>query len=107
MRARCSGAVSRSRCRTFPPPARSRSRRSTPTSRLDEAPRNASRDGPHAMHPVTLVLVVHDHQPVGNFEGVFDECHARCYEPFLGFLESHPTLRIGMHVSGPLLDWLV
>lgn len=58
------------------------------------------------MQPVTLVLVVHDHQPVGNFEGVFEECHARCYEPFLAFLETHPTLRLGMHVSGPLLDWL-
>jgi alpha-amylase len=58
------------------------------------------------VRPVTLVLIVHDHQPVGNFEGVFREAYENAYAPFLGFLETHPGFRIGLHTSGPLLQWL-
>ncbi len=58
------------------------------------------------MRPVTLVILLHNHQPVGNFDGVFRHAHAEAYGPFLTFLEAHPTLRIGMHTSGPLLQWL-
>src|SRR5258706_231384 len=58
------------------------------------------------MRPVTLTLIVHDHQPVGNFDGVIDEATREAYAPFLEFLETHPTLRIGLHTSGPLLQWL-
>jgi len=58
------------------------------------------------MRPVTLVIVVHDHQPVGNFDGVFAAAFEDAYAPFLAFLESRPALRIGLHTSGPLLEWL-
>ncbi|HTK32598.1 MAG TPA: alpha-amylase/4-alpha-glucanotransferase domain-containing protein [Candidatus Saccharimonadaceae bacterium] len=59
-----------------------------------------------APHPVTLVLVVHDHQPVGNFDGVIAEAVADAYDPFLDFLERRPSVRLALHVSGPLLEWL-
>jgi 4-alpha-glucanotransferase len=58
------------------------------------------------MSSVSLVLVVHDHQPVGNFDGVFASAYADAYEPFLGFLERRPRLRIALHTSGPLLQWI-
>jgi 4-alpha-glucanotransferase len=58
------------------------------------------------MRPVTLVMILHDHQPVGNFDDVFEHAYARAYDPFLRFLESHPFLRIGLHTSGPLLQWI-
>jgi alpha-amylase len=58
------------------------------------------------MRPVTFVIMVHDHQPVGNFDGVFRRAYAEAYEPFLAFLERHPALRIGLHTSGPLLQWI-
>ncbi len=58
------------------------------------------------MGRVTLLLGIHNHQPVGNFEQVFREAHDRCYRPFLDLLGGHPTLRIALHYSGPLLDWL-
>jgi len=58
------------------------------------------------MRPVTLVLIVHDHQPVGNFDGVFASAYADAYLPFLEFLESHPSLRVALHTSGPLLEWI-
>lgn len=53
-----------------------------------------------------FILALHNHQPVGNFENVFREAFEKCYEPFLGFLEEHPFLKVSLHYSGCLLDWL-
>jgi alpha-amylase/alpha-mannosidase (GH57 family) len=53
-----------------------------------------------------LVLVVHAHQPVGNFDHVFEQSYACCYLPFVEVLERHPTVRVGLHYSGPLLTWI-
>ena len=58
------------------------------------------------MRPITLTLIVHDHQPVGNFDGVFRQAYADAYAPFLAFLESRPAVRLAFHHSGPLLQWL-
>lgn len=55
---------------------------------------------------VTLVLCIHNHQPVGNFDHVFKEVTDKCYEPFLTMLEEHPSFKIALHYSGPLLEWL-
>jgi len=53
-----------------------------------------------------FVLAFHNHQPVGNFENVFREAFEKCYDPFLRFLEEHAFLRVSLHYSGCLLDWL-
>jgi len=58
------------------------------------------------MNRVSLVMIIHDHQPVGNFDGVFRAAYDDAYGPFLGFLESHPEFRIALHTSGPLLEWI-
>jgi alpha-amylase len=55
---------------------------------------------------IALALVLHNHQPVGNFGWVVDEAYQRAYEPMLAALERHPTVRIGLHYTGPLLEWL-
>lgn len=55
---------------------------------------------------ITLLLGIHNHQPVGNFEHVFREAHNRCYRPFFDLLGEYPTLRVSLHYTGPLLDWL-
>jgi alpha-amylase len=55
---------------------------------------------------VTLLMAVHCHQPVGNFDAVFEEAFAKSYEPFLAVLERHPRVRLALHYSGCLLDWL-
>ena len=55
---------------------------------------------------VTLTMIVHDHQPVGNFDDVIARACDDAYDPFLGFLERHPRIRLALHVSGPLLEWL-
>ena len=55
---------------------------------------------------LTLSLVIHNHQPVGNFDHVFAEAAERAYHPMLDALAHHPDVRISLHYSGSLLDWL-
>lgn len=56
--------------------------------------------------PITLLLGVHAHQPVGNFPEVIADAHERCYRPFLHTLHAYPEFRFAAHFSGWLLDWL-
>lgn len=56
---------------------------------------------------VALLLGVHAHQPVGNFESVLDDAHVRCYGPFLRVLYQYPDFRFAIHLSGWLLDYLL
>jgi len=56
--------------------------------------------------PLTLLLGVHAHQPVGNFPEVIEDAHQRCYKPFLETLHAYPEFRFAAHFSGWLLDWL-
>ncbi len=53
-----------------------------------------------------LVLGIHDHQPVGNFDHVFADAYAHAYAPFLEVLERHEAIRLAMHHTGPLLEWI-
>ncbi|MCL5271462.1 MAG: DUF1926 domain-containing protein [bacterium] len=50
---------------------------------------------------------IHNHQPVGNFESVFEKAFELAYLPFIQVLERHPKIRIAMHFSGCLLDYLI
>ena len=59
------------------------------------------------MKTVTLVFGVHDHQPVGNFDFVFEDAFQRAYLPFLDTLEAHPKIRLAMHYSGILFEWIL
>jgi alpha-amylase len=55
---------------------------------------------------VSFALVIHSHQPVGNFEHVIEDAYQKAYHPFLAALESHPAIRLSLHYSGSLLEWL-
>jgi alpha-amylase len=46
---------------------------------------------------IRLALVLHDHQPVGNFDGVFEQAYQDSYRPLLDVFESYPTLPIAPH----------
>ncbi len=60
-----------------------------------------------AMTPhVHLCLVLHNHQPIGNFDGVFEQAYQDSYLPFLEVFEPYERLRISLHTSGPLVMWL-
>lgn len=52
-----------------------------------------------------LVLLIHSHQPVGNFDGVYEQTYRRSYLPFVQHLARHPKVRVGLHYTGPLFEW--
>jgi hypothetical protein len=56
---------------------------------------------------IRLVLALHDHQPIGNFDGVFEAAYQDSYWPFLDVLEKYPEIPVSLHTSGSLLEWLV
>lgn len=58
------------------------------------------------MKKIHLVLLIHAHQPVGNFDAVLEKIYQQSYLPFLEHLAKHPSVRIGLHYTGPLLEWL-
>jgi len=55
---------------------------------------------------ISLALAIHNHQPVGNFGWVFAEVYRQAYLPMLEALERHPGVRLSLHYSGALLEWL-
>ena len=55
---------------------------------------------------IYLALAFHNHQPVGNFESVFEQGYREAYEPMVAALERHPHVRLALHYTGPLRDWL-
>ena len=55
---------------------------------------------------ISLALAIHNHQPVGNFGWVFAEVYGQAYLPMMEALERHPGVRLSLHYSGPLLEWL-
>ncbi|MEZ4597925.1 MAG: alpha-amylase/4-alpha-glucanotransferase domain-containing protein [Chloroflexota bacterium] len=55
---------------------------------------------------ISLALVLHNHQPVGNFGYVIAANHDAAYLPMIDALERHPEVRLGLHYTGPLLEWL-
>lgn len=56
---------------------------------------------------VRLILALHNHQPVGNFDSVFEAAERESYSPFLDVLDDYPDIPISLHISGSLLEWLV
>ena len=57
------------------------------------------------MSKFQLVLLIHAHQPAGNFEDVLERAYTQSYLPFVGLLERHSAIRLALHYSGPLLEW--
>ncbi len=55
---------------------------------------------------ISLALALHAHQPVGNFDSVIEQAYATSYRPFLDAAAARPWLKLNLHYSGFLLDWL-
>ena len=56
--------------------------------------------------PLRFTFGVHLHQPIGNYDTVFEEHVSEVYLPFLRRLAARNTWPIALHVSGPLLEWM-
>lgn len=61
---------------------------------------------PQSVPSFHLILIIHAHQPSGNFEKVFEQSYSCSYDAFLSLLEKHPKIRTALHYSGPLLLWI-
>lgn len=55
---------------------------------------------------INFAIGIHNHQPVGNFNAIFKEAFNKAYIPFLNILERHPRIKINLHFSGPLIDYM-
>jgi alpha-amylase len=55
---------------------------------------------------IYLGLLFHNHQPVGNFPWVFQQVYEESYLPMIEALERHPRVRLSLHYTGSLLDWI-
>jgi hypothetical protein len=55
---------------------------------------------------IFLGLAIHSHQPLGNFPWVFEQAYLQAYLPMVEALEKHPYIRLSLHYSGCLIDWL-
>ncbi len=55
---------------------------------------------------VKFAIVLHFHQPEGNFEHVFKDAYNNCYLPFLETLQDYPQIKLTLHYSGSLLEWI-
>ncbi|MBE3560518.1 MAG: DUF1926 domain-containing protein [Ktedonobacteraceae bacterium] len=58
------------------------------------------------MNTIAFGLLLHNHQPVGNFPWVFQQVYEEAYLPMIAALERHPGVRLSLHYTGSLLDWL-
>jgi alpha-amylase len=58
------------------------------------------------MQPIRFIFGLHLHQPVGNFDYVFQQHLDDVYQPLLDHLERGGLLPAVLHISGPLLEWL-
>ena len=59
------------------------------------------------MNPkLNLSLVLHSHQPVGNFDFVIEDAFQTCYRPMIDAFAARPEIKASLHFSGCLLEWI-
>mgnify|MGYP001572065226 CR=1 FL=1 len=54
-----------------------------------------------------FLFCIHNHQPVGNFDHVLEEAYEKSYWPFLQLISRYPSVKMSLHNSGYLIDWLI
>ncbi len=59
------------------------------------------------MNKIKFAIGIHNHQPIGNFDFVFEDAYHKAYLPFLEVLSRHPEIKIALHYSGYLFEWLL
>jgi len=56
---------------------------------------------------INLPIVFHFHQPVDNFEWVFDDVYKKSYKPLIDNIFEFDDIKFAFHFSGNLLEWLL
>ncbi|NJE08456.1 DUF1926 domain-containing protein [Thermococcus sp. M39] len=55
---------------------------------------------------INFIFGIHNHQPLGNFGWVFEDAYNKSYRPFMEILEEFPSMKVAVHFSGSLLEWI-
>ena len=58
------------------------------------------------MRPIRFIFALHNHQPIGNFEHLFEQSYQESYLPFLDVYSEYPAVKLTLHTSGCLMEWL-
>lgn len=58
------------------------------------------------MNRIYFAIALHFHQPIGNFEHIFERAYKLCYRPFFELLSDYSRIKMMLHISGCLLDYL-
>jgi hypothetical protein len=58
------------------------------------------------MNKVAFLFCVHNHQPVGNFLHVLENAYEKAYLPFIEVLKKYPFMKISIHYTGVLWDFV-
>ncbi|HEA70655.1 MAG TPA: DUF1925 domain-containing protein, partial [archaeon] len=56
---------------------------------------------------ICLPVVFHFHQPVGQFDFIYDDVYEKSYGPLIDKIFEYSTVKITLHFSGNLLEWLL
>ncbi len=56
---------------------------------------------------IYFIFGVHNHQPIGNFDFIFERACKEAYRPFLNILLAFPGIKLTMHTSGCLWDYFL
>ena len=58
------------------------------------------------LNRIRFVFAIHNHQPVGNFGHVLEQAYQESYLPFLDVFEGYNAVKLTLHTSGSLVEWL-
>ena len=58
------------------------------------------------MRRINFAFGVHLHQPLGNFDHVFESAYERSYLPFMEMIERFERVKVSVHLTGTLWEWL-
>ncbi len=53
-----------------------------------------------------FIFCLHNHQPTGNFEHIFERAYKDCYNKALQIFKEYPEFLFAVHHSGCLLEWI-
>ncbi|TFF89483.1 MAG: DUF1926 domain-containing protein [Promethearchaeota archaeon] len=52
-------------------------------------------------------IVFHFHQPLDNFDHVIQNAYEKSYLPIIEVIRDHPKIKVGLHYTGSLLEWMI
>ncbi|MGZ3539375.1 MAG: glycoside hydrolase family 38 N-terminal domain-containing protein [Thermodesulfobacteriota bacterium] len=55
---------------------------------------------------MAFLFCIHNHQPVGNFLHILEDAYEKAYVPFIEVLKRYPFMKISIHYTGILWDFL-